>query len=81
MLQQRFVGLVLLELSDLSSHAFSQLGNNFWEIRSFQRNKGQIFKSMAQAWHRNEAPKSAVLVHTVYMGTGAILVPGFGTQP
>ncbi len=29
MLLQRFVGLVLLELSELSSHAFSQSGNNF----------------------------------------------------
>ncbi len=28
-LLQRFVGLVLLELSELSSHAFSQSGNNF----------------------------------------------------
>ncbi len=27
-------------------------------LRSFRRNKGQIFKSIAQAWHRNEAPKS-----------------------
>ncbi len=26
---------------------------------SFWSNKGQIFKSIAQAWHRNEAPKSA----------------------
>ncbi len=27
----------------------------------FRRNKGQIFQPIAQAWHRNEAPKSAFL--------------------
>ncbi len=30
--------------------------------------------------HRNLRSVS-VLVHTGYMGTGALLVPGFGTQP
>ncbi len=28
-------------------------------LRPFRRNKGQIFQPIAQAWHRNEAPKSA----------------------
>ncbi len=31
-------------------------------------------------WHRNLRSDS-VLVHTGSIGTGAILVPGFGTQP
>ncbi len=39
-----------------------------------------IFKPIAQEWHRNLRSDS-VLVHTGYMGTGAILVPGFSTQP
>ncbi len=65
-LLQRFVGLELLELSEFSSCAFSQSGNYFaWVVpwwcflRPFRRNKGQIFQQIAQAWHRNEAPKSA----------------------
>ncbi len=33
-----------------------------------------------QAWHWNLRSDS-VLVHTGYIGTGAILVPGFGNQP
>ncbi len=36
--------------------------------------------SLFQAWHGNLRSDS-VLVHPGYMGTGAILVPGFGTQP
>ncbi len=64
-LLQRFVGLVLLELSELSSRAFSQSGNNFscavpvMMLHPFRRNKGQIFISIAQAWQRNEASKPA----------------------
>ncbi len=45
---------------------------------------GKTFQPIDQAWHRNEAPKSAFWfgsVHTSYIGTGAISVPGFGTQP
>ncbi len=33
-----------------------------------------------EMWHRNLRSDS-VLVHTGSIGTGAILVPGFGTQP
>ncbi len=47
-------------------------------LHPFRRNKGQIFQPIAQAWHRNLRSDS-VLVHTGYIG--AILVPGFGTQP
>ncbi len=53
-------------------------------LRPFRRNKGQIFQPIAQAWHRNEAPKSAFWfgsVHTSSIGTGAMMVLGFGTQP
>ncbi len=54
-------------------------------MHPFWRNKGQIFQPIAQAWHRNEAQRNMlsdlVLVHTGYIGTGALLVPGFGTQP
>ncbi len=32
----------------------------WWFLHSFWRNKGQIFQSIARAWHRNEAPKSAI---------------------
>ncbi len=46
----------------------------FWRIN------GQIFPPIAQAWHRNLRSDS-VLVHTGYIGTGAMLVPGYGTQP
>ncbi len=38
---------------------------------------GQIFKPIAQAYHRNEAPKSAFWFgssDTGYIGTGALLV-------
>ncbi len=57
----KIVGLVLLELSELSSRAFSQSGNNFscavpvMMLHPFRRNKGQIFHPIAQAWHPNEA--------------------------
>ncbi len=52
----------------------------WWFLRSFRRNKGQIFKAIAQAGHRTLRSDS-VLVHTGYIGTGAKLIPGFGTQP
>ncbi len=62
-LLQRFV---LLELSELSWCAFSQSVNYFhmqcrwwYFLHPLRRNKGQIFQPIAQAWHRNEAPKSA----------------------
>ncbi len=44
----------------------------------FWRNKGQIFQPIAQAWHRNLRSDS---VHTGSIGTGVMLVLGFGTQP
>ncbi len=50
----------------------------------FGETKDKYFEPIAQAWHRNEAPKSAFWfgsVHTGSIGTGAVLVPGFGTQP
>ncbi len=66
---KRFVGRVLLELSKLSLCAFSQSEKSIFHVRCqwwcflrpFRRNKGQIFQPIAQAWHRNEAPKSAFL--------------------
>ncbi len=55
-LLQRFV---LLELSDLSSLAFSQSGSYLMMLLTFVLENQRIIQSIAQAWHRNEAPKSA----------------------
>ncbi len=38
-------------------------------LRPFRRNKGQIFQPIAQAWHRNEAPKSAFWFSSVHTGS------------
>ena len=52
----------------------------------FQSTRVHIFQATAQAfkWHKNEPPESAFWfgpVPTGHVGTGAILAPGFGTQP
>ncbi len=50
----------------------------------FGETKDKYFNRSLMAWHRNEAPKSAFWfgsVHTGSIGTGAMLVPGLGTQP
>ncbi len=46
-------------------------------LHSFRRNKGHIFQLITQAWHRNEAPKSAIWFgsstyrwHRYHIGTG-----------
>ncbi len=84
-LLQRFVGLVL-------SRAFSQSGNYFscavpGDDSSYVRFGETKDKYLNQSLrhgtgmrHRNMRSDS-VLVHTGYIGTGAILVQGFGTQP
>ncbi len=66
-LLQRLDGLALLELSELSSCAFSQSENYF----------ARVVPVIAWAWHRNEAPKSAFLFGTYrfdryrcHVGTG-----------
>ncbi len=58
--QHTRVGQLLLELSELSSHAFSQSGNNFHVVvpgddasTSVRRNKGPIFNRS----HQGMAPK------------------------
>ncbi len=64
-LLQIFVGLVLLELSELSPRAFSQSGNYFSHVVPVMMlltsvsEKYKIFQLIARAWHRNEPPKSA----------------------
>ncbi len=40
----------------------------------------QSLKHGTQMRHQN-LHSDSVLVHTSYIGTGALLVPGFGTQP
>ncbi len=71
-LLQRFVGLVLLELSDLSSRAFSQSGNNFSRavppvmmLLKFVSEKQRTNILIAQAWHRNLRSDS-VLVYQLH---------------
>ncbi len=40
----------------------------------------RLLRHGTEIWHRN-LRSDLVLVNTRYIGTGAILVPGFGTQP
>ncbi len=76
MFLQRLVGRVLLELSELSSRAFSQSGNNFSCVVPVM----MLLTSVSEKQRTNIstdrsgiAPKSAFwfgLVHTGYIGTG-----------
>ncbi len=85
-LLQRCVGLVL-ELSELSSCAFSQSENNCSRVVPMM----MLLTSVSEKQRANistdrsgMAPISAFWfdsVHTGSIGTGAMLVPGFGTQP
>ncbi len=90
-LLQRFVGLVLLELSELSSCAFSLSGNYFpravlvmMDYVRFGETKYNYFNRSlrhgTEMMHRN-LHSDSVLVHTGYIGTGALMVPGCCTQP
>ncbi len=85
-LLQRFIGLVLLELSELSSRAFSQSEIIFSRavpvmmlLTSVSEKQRTNISTDCSGMEPKWGTKICILIR--YIGIGALLLPGFGTQP